>query len=65
MQLRLLEMLRLLPEECARVLGYYIDGYRPEEIARFLDKSSQTIYNMKQRAILLLSQRLILDDERV
>lgn len=57
-RLHLLELLHLLPEECARVMGYYIDGYRPEEIAHFLDKSTQTIYNTKQRAISLLKQRI-------
>ncbi len=59
----LLELLSLLPEECARVMGYYIDGYRPEEIARVLDKSIQTIYNTKQRAISLLRRRLVLEEE--
>ncbi|WP_417015016.1 RNA polymerase sigma factor [Alistipes sp.] len=56
----LLELLNLLPEECARVMGYYIDGYRPEEIARVLHKNIQTIYNTKQRAISLLKQKILL-----
>lgn len=55
----LLELLNLLPEECARVMGYYIDGYRPEEIARTLDKSIQTVYNTKQRAISLLRRKIL------
>lgn len=55
----LLELLNLLPEECARVMGYYIDGYRPEEIARALHKNIQTVYNTKQRAISLLKQKIL------
>lgn len=47
----LLELLNLRSKECARVVGYYIDGYCPEEIARALDKSIQIVYNTKQQTI--------------
>lgn len=52
------EALGVLPEECAKVFKLYLNGYKPEEIAEVLDKSIQTVYNTKQRAISILKKRL-------
>lgn len=51
------EGLGLLPEECAKVFKLYLEGWKPEEISLKLDKSIQTVYNTKQRAISILKQR--------
>ncbi len=48
----------LLPVECAKVFKLYLEGYKPEEIAKILDKKVQTVYNMKQQAIAILKKRL-------
>lgn len=48
----------MLPEECGKVFRLYIDGYKPDDIAKKLGKSTQTVYNMKQQAITILRKKL-------
>lgn len=52
------EALNILPEECRKVFKLYIEGYKPDAIAKELGKSIQTVYNMKQIAVQTLKKKL-------
>lgn len=52
------QILKLLPNDCARIIKLYIEGWKPEEIAEQLGKHPQTIYNKKQEAISILRKKL-------
>lgn len=52
------QMLNLLPNDCAKIIKLYLDGWKPDEIAQKLGKSPQTVYNKKQEAISILRQKL-------
>ncbi len=50
--------LATLPSECSGVIKLYIEGFKPSEIAVKLNKSIQTVYNMKQIAINTLKKKI-------
>ncbi len=52
------EYLRVLPQDCAKVLKMYIDGYAPEEIAKQLGYQLRTVYNKKQEAKNILKKKI-------
>ena len=52
------EILNMLPEECARTLKLFLDGYNVKEIAEKLGKKESTIYNQKNSAISTLRTKL-------
>lgn len=49
----------ILPDECAKVLKLYIDGYDVKEIAEKLGKSQNTVYHQKNEAINILKKHTI------
>lgn len=51
-------MIDTLPEECAKVLRLYMEGYEIKDIAQRLNKSQSTIYNQKTEAISILKRKI-------
>ena len=45
------ECVERIPNPEGKVLKLYLSGYEPEEIARQMKLSLQTIYNMKSKAV--------------
>lgn len=54
-------ILGLLPEESAKILKLFLNGWKAEEIAQKLGKNKQTIYNKKSEAIAYLKNKLSKD----
>lgn len=50
--------LDLLPQECADVLKYHLEGWYTKEIAEKLNISERTVYNRKNEALSILKSRL-------
>lgn len=50
--------LRLLPKESAEILDLFFKGWKPEEIAKKLGKSPQSIYNRKSEALAILKKKI-------
>lgn len=46
----------LLPEECAKVLKLYLEGYKIKDIAVKLNKSQSTVYAQHQKGIEILKK---------
>lgn len=45
------DSLMLLPEECAKVMSLYLNGYTTKEIATAFNKTESTVYKQKREAI--------------
>lgn len=54
-------VLKMLPEDCARIFEFHIDGWNAKEIARKLDISERTVYNKLARATGMLKNKLSKD----
>lgn len=54
--------LELLPEDCARVFAYHIEGWNAREIARELNISERTVYNKQAKAVEILKDKLPKED---
>lgn len=52
------EALKLLPEDYARVIQLFIEGYKPSEIAQKLNRTQQNIYNIKHDALNILKEKI-------
>lgn len=50
--------LNVLPEECAKIMKMFLDGWKPGEIAEQLGCSQQTVYNQKYEAIQILRKKM-------
>lgn len=52
------DALKMLPKECAKVFKLYLEGWKPNDIAKELNKDIQTVYNKKQEAISILKKNI-------
>lgn len=52
------EILDSLPRSLVKVMELYLNGYKSAEIAKMLNYSEQTVYNIKNKAIHHLRKRL-------
>lgn len=48
------ESLKLLPDDYATIIRMYLEGWKPEEIAKKLELALQTVYNKRREAVILL-----------
>lgn len=52
------DILKLLPQECAKTFELFLKGYNVEEICEKLNKKPTTVYNQKKEAINILRNKL-------
>ncbi len=50
------KLTEFLPQECAKVFRFYMEGYEIKEIVQKLGKSQSTIYNQRREAINVLKK---------
>ena len=50
----LYDSLQLLSPDYAAVIRMYLEGWKPEEIARKLNIALQTVYNRRREAVIIL-----------
>ncbi len=50
--------LNTLPEDYARIIRLFMQGYKSGEIAKIVDKPEQIVYNIKNRAIKSIKKKL-------
>lgn len=48
----------ILPEECAKVLKLYIEGYEVKEISEKLGKSQFTVYHQRSEAVTVIKKHI-------
>lgn len=54
-------ILEMLPEDCAESFKLYLEGYEIKEIAEKLKRPISTIYSQREKAIMILREKLPID----